>query len=93
MDFYEDERDVEIEKEKNCVKLRLECGLILSLPEETIEDRMEALHSTREETIEDAKFFADAFTKDFSIDEIHKPDFCKKILDFLNNEIDTYRVI
>ena len=88
MDFV-DERDYEMERDI----YEIEIGeRIVHIPFEVIEERMRLMYiDSVEEAIEDAKIMAEAFASSLSNEEKCAPNFEKRVLKYLDCDVDIYR--
>ena len=67
-------------------------GRIIRIPSEVIEERMRLMHiDSVEKAIEDVKIMSEAFASSLSNEEKCASDFEKRVLKFLDCDIDVYR--
>ena len=86
---YTDERDFEMEKDIYEIEIS---DHIIHIPSEVIEERMKLMYiNSVEDAIKDIKIMSEAFVSSLSYEEKCSPDFEKRVLKFLDRDIDIYR--
>ena len=86
MDFT-DERDEEMEKN---VVLEID-GISVEIPEKMIEERMELMHFTRQEALDDAMHLGQRYFRHLQKTDIPKDKYLEEIIKYLQAEAETYR--
>ena len=88
------EKDDELDnRESACIDIALDNGFVLPVPEAMLQERMELMYLTKEEAVEDVRHLATGFCRCFLAEEVFSPSFTQKILDHLNSEASTYRIL